>query len=72
MSLSYFTYFVSFLFLVGVIQIFTGLFDYYVIQLNIPSKLIILKQVIIMELIVQIIEGIFYVWLVLNIASVLI
>ena len=72
MSLSYFTYFVSFFFLVGVIQIFTGLFDYYVIQLNIPSKLIILKQVIIMELIVQIIEGIFYVWLVLNIASVLI
>jgi hypothetical protein len=52
------------------IQIFTGLFDYYIIQLNIPSKLIILKQVLIMELIVQIIEGIFYFWLALNIASV--
>lgn len=52
------------------IQLFTGLFDYYVIQLNIPSKLIVLKQVLIMELIVQIIEGIFYVWLALNIASV--
>lgn len=52
------------------VQILTGLFDYYVIQLNIPSKLIILKQVLIMELIVQIVEGIFYVWLALNIASV--
>lgn len=52
------------------IQVFTGLFDYYVIQLNIPSKLIILKQLLIMELIVQIVEGIFYVWLALNIASV--
>ena len=52
------------------IQVFTGLFDYYVIQLNIPSKLIVLKQVLIMELIVQIVEGIFYIWLALNIASV--
>lgn len=52
------------------IQIFTGLFDYYVIQLNIPNKLIILKQVLIMELIVQIVEGIFYIWLAINIASV--
>ena len=52
------------------IQIFTGLFDYYIIQLNIPSKIIILKQLVIMELIVQIVEGIFYTWLALNIASV--
>ena len=52
------------------IQVLTGLFDFYVIQLNIPSKIILLKQVLIMELIVQIVEGIFYVWLALNIASV--
>jgi hypothetical protein len=52
------------------IQVFTGIFDYYVIQLNIPSKLIVLKQVLIMELIVQIVEGIFYIWLALNITSV--
>jgi bacteriorhodopsin len=52
------------------VQILAGLFDYYVIQLNIPSKLIILKEVLIMEVIVQIIEGIFYVWLALNIESV--
>ena len=53
-----------------IIQIFTGLFDYYVIQLNIPNKIIILKQLLIMELIVQIVEGIFYIWLAINIASV--
>jgi len=52
------------------IQVFTGLFDYYVIQLNIPHKLIVLKQILIMELIVQIVEGIFYIWLALNIAYV--
>jgi hypothetical protein len=52
------------------VQIFTGLFDYYVIQLNIPNKIIILKQLLIMELVVQIVEGIFYIWLAINIASV--
>ena len=52
------------------IQVITGVFDYYVIQLNIPSNLIILQEVLIMELIVQIIEGIFYIWLALNISSV--
>jgi len=52
------------------IQFITGIFDYYVIQLNIPSKLLILKQVLIMEIIVQIIEGIFYIWLAYNIATV--
>ena len=52
------------------VQVLTGLFDYYVVSLNIPSNLIILKQVLIMELIVQIVEGIFYIWLAINIASV--
>jgi hypothetical protein len=52
------------------VQVITGVFDYYVIQLNMPSKLIILKDVLIMELIVQIVEGIFYVWLALNITTV--
>jgi len=53
-----------------IVQIFTGLFDFYVVQLNIPDKLLLLKQVLIMELIVQIIEGTFYIWLAYNIASV--
>jgi hypothetical protein len=52
------------------VQVITGIFDYYVISLNIPSRLIVLKQVLIMELIVQIVEGIFYIWLAYNITSV--
>jgi bacteriorhodopsin len=52
------------------VQIITGIFDYYVIELNKPSKFLILEEILIMELIVQIIEGIFYVWLASNITSV--
>jgi hypothetical protein len=52
------------------VQVITGVFDYYIIQLNIPSSLLIIKEVLIMELIVQLIEGIFYIWLALNITTV--
>lgn len=52
------------------VQVFVGIFDFYVVRLNVPNKLLILQQVLIMELIVQIVEGIFYIWLALNIASV--
>ena len=52
------------------VQIITGVFDYYVIQLNMPSNFLIIKEILIMELIVQIVEGIFYIWLALNISSV--
>ncbi len=52
------------------VQVITGIFDYYVIKLNIPSKFLIIQEVLIMELIVQIVEGIFYIWLALNITTV--
>ena len=52
------------------VQVFVGIFDFYVVRMNVPNKLLILQQVLLMELIVQIVEGIFYVWLALNIASV--
>jgi len=52
------------------VQVITGVFDYYIIQLNIPSNLLIIQEVLIMELIVQIVEGIFYVWLASNITTV--
>ena len=52
------------------VQILTGIFDYYVVNLNIPNNIIVLKQVLIMELVVQLIEGIFYVWLAYNILTV--
>ena len=52
------------------VQVFVGIFDFYVVRMNVPNKLLILQQVLLMELIVQIVEGIFYIWLALNIASV--
>jgi hypothetical protein len=52
------------------IQVFVGIFDFYVVRLNVPNKLIVLQQVLLMELIVQIVEGIFYTWLALNITSI--
>lgn len=48
------------------IQIVTAIFDFYVLGLNIPKKLIILKNLLILEFIVQIIEGSFYVWMIFN------
>ena len=38
------------------IQILTGIFDYYVVSLNIPSHLLLLQQVLIMELLVQVVD----------------
>jgi hypothetical protein len=52
------------------VQIATGIFDYYVIQLNIPNKILLLKEILIMEVIVQIIEGTFYLWLATNITTI--
>jgi len=48
------------------IQIVTAIFDFYVLGLNIPKKLIILKNLLILEFIVQIIEGSFYIWMIFN------
>lgn len=45
------------------VQIATGIFDYYVIRLNIPANILIVKELLIMEFVVQIIEGTFYFWL---------
>jgi len=49
-----------------IIQIITGLFDFYVLQLKVPKEVMILKQVLILEFIVQIIEFSFYLWMVYN------
>jgi bacteriorhodopsin len=45
-------------------QVITAIIDYLALQIDIPPNLIILKQLLTLELIVQIIEGIFYIWLV--------
>jgi len=49
-----------------IIQLTTGLFDFYVLQIKVPKEVMILKQVLILELIVQIIEFSFYLWMVYN------
>jgi len=51
------------------IQIITGLVDYYVLTLPIPQHLNLLRELLLLEFIVQIVEGAFYVWLVFSISS---
>jgi hypothetical protein len=45
------------------VQIITAIIDLYILTLNIPKPYLILKQLLILEVIVQIVEGTFYVWL---------
>lgn len=51
------------------VQIVTAIIDGYVLTIPVAMEYILLKQLLWMEFVVQIIEGIFYVWLALNIAS---
>jgi bacteriorhodopsin len=51
------------------IQIITGLVDYYVLTLPIATDLKLLRELLLLEFIVQIVEGTFYVWLVFAISS---
>jgi hypothetical protein len=52
------------------VQIIVAVIDILVLRMNIPKTLTILKEVLVMELIVQLIEGIFYIWLVFSISTV--
>ena len=45
------------------IQVLTGGIDVWALRLNIPEEFNILRDVLILELIVQLIEGVFYMWL---------
>jgi bacteriorhodopsin len=53
-----------------VIQIITGVFDYYVIGLSVPQSMNILMNLLILEFAVQIIEGAFYIWMVFNFSKI--
>jgi hypothetical protein len=53
-----------------IIQIITGLFDYYVLRKDVPSELKLLKELLWVEFIVQLIEGSFYIWMVMNFAHI--
>jgi glycopeptide antibiotics resistance protein len=53
-----------------IIQIITSFIDYYVLSLEIPNELNLLKQLLLTEFVVQTVEGVFYVWMVMNFAKI--
>ena len=53
-----------------IIQIVSGIFDYYVLGLAIPSDLILLRELLLVEFVVQIIEALFYIWMVMNFSTI--
>lgn len=50
-------------------QVVTGIIDVYVLTLPRPMELMLLRELLTLELMVQIIEAIFYVWLAVNISK---
>lgn len=46
-----------------IVQIITGIFDVYVMIVNQNKEMILLKSILLLELIVQVVEGTFYAWL---------
>jgi len=49
-----------------IVQLITGIIDFYVVRLPILPSFILLRELLIMELTVQVIEFSFYVWMVSN------
>ena len=49
-----------------IVQLVTGIIDFYALNLTIPPSFTLLHDLLLMEFIVQIIEFSFYVWMVLN------
>jgi hypothetical protein len=63
----------SFYFSLGfsiIIQILTGVFDIFALFMQVPLAANIIKQLLILELLVQVIEGSFYFWLFYNFNSI--
>jgi hypothetical protein len=52
------------------VQIITGLIDAYVLTIDVIPQLKVLSQLLLIEFIVQIIEGSFYIWMVTNFSSI--
>ena len=53
-----------------IIQFITGIIDFYGLSLDIPESVSLLRELLIMELLVQIIEFIFYIWMITNFNSI--
>lgn len=49
-----------------IIQIITGVFDFFVLRLKVPQTFMLIKKLLLLEFIVQIVEGSFYFWMVFN------
>lgn len=52
------------------VQVITGIFDFYVLKLNVVPSMMILKDLLLLELVVQLIEGSFYIWLAYSFVSI--
>ena len=53
-----------------IIQILTGVFEIYSLFIKVPSDFAIIKELLILEVSVQFVEGFFYLWLAFNFKSV--
>jgi hypothetical protein len=53
-----------------IVQFFTGIYEVTALFFKVPSEFLLIRQLLILEVIVQIIEGMFYVWLAYNFYSV--
>jgi bacteriorhodopsin len=58
------------LFLSIIVQIITGIIEIGSLFIKVQQKFILIRQLLILELLVQVIEGIFYLWLAFNIKTV--
>jgi len=53
-----------------IVQIITGIIEVFSVFIKVPPPYMIVRQLLIMELAVQMVEGLFYIWLAYNIATV--
>lgn len=54
-----------------IIQIISGILEIFTLFIKVPTKLLLIRQLLFLEVIVQIIEAIFYLWLFYNLNNVL-
>jgi len=53
-----------------IVQILTGAFEIFTLFIKVPSQFELIRQLLLLEVTVQVIEGLFYLWLLINFASV--
>lgn len=53
-----------------VVQIITGLIEIFSLFIKVPSDFLLIRQLLVMEVLVQVIEGMFYIWLAVNLNNI--